>query len=337
MALEEDGRELFRAGGVGFLGQEAPGLGEIINAVVVKVAGDFELAFMRDGAFADVAEEALAGEQACGAIDIQPWAHAVDKGVGVGKIRAALGIDAGERAQEDFLIQRSGHHAAGLIHGEQQGGGGEGNGQAGGLLGGDLIEAIEVAPAAVEVFVAICKSDLLLAEAGSLGFFQRVIFELKASRHCAQLVGVAPDMVGGGGIGSAKLGQFCGGPERGLGDGGFHHWAGICGIDEAAKRKAGSIRPQGLMDTGQWGVDIEIFRQCRPAPRAVWVLVGEQKKSTPCVMESASGPTRNPCAIMPKQSHCKVFIFGISTERRSPVPHRARKGFPSHLSKRARA
>ena len=100
-------------------------------------------------------------------------------------------------------------------------------------MGGDLVENIEVTPAAVDFLVAVHEIDLALGETCPFGLFHGIRFALIETGHGAQGVGVAPDIVGGGGIGAAEFRQLGGGPVGGFVDGGGGLGTRVGGVDQA--------------------------------------------------------------------------------------------------------
>ncbi len=93
----------------------------------------------------------------------------------------------------------------------------------------------------------------------------------------AQPVGVAPDIVGGGGIGAAEIGQILLRPLRGLFNGGGGLGAGIAGIDQTGKSRTASPRPESVVRARDERIDIQAFRPRGAAPRAVLVLVSDEE------------------------------------------------------------
>jgi hypothetical protein len=141
-------------------------------------------------------------------VALQAWLRAVDVAVrvDVGEIRRALALDAGKRGLHDPVVERDAHRVASLTHREKYGSRRKTGGDPGGLLGGETVVDVEVAPAAVEVHVAVGEVGLLLGEALPFllrGIIFRGLIEPGQGPHA---VGVAPGVVGGGGVGAAEFG-----------------------------------------------------------------------------------------------------------------------------------
>ncbi len=282
---------------MGFLRQEPDGLGEVVDAVVVEIAGDMERCFVGHRALAAVAEKPFAGEKAIGPggedivgdggfaedpeagiaglragerasrpVDGRARAHPMGERIGIGEIRRALVVDRGDRMPDELGVEVQAHRIAGFRHGEQHGGGGEGGGQAGGFRGGESVEDIEVSPTAVDVFIAAREIDLLLGEADPDSLFLGIDFPLIEARDGAESVGVAPGVVGGGLFGAAEFRQFRGGPCGGFVDAGGDILPGIRGVDQAGQGESGSTGAEGMVGAWQRCVDVEALGPGGAAP-----------------------------------------------------------------------
>ncbi len=197
--------------------------------------------------------------------------------IGVGEIGELLKTDRGEGGGNDFLIEDDTHGLAGLVHGENHGGGGERSGDAAGFLGTDFVVDVEVAPAAVEVFVAVGEIDLLLREifqSRAACFIALGVFV--ESGDGAQAVSVTPGIVGGSHIGTAQIGQRLEGPFFCFGDAVVDGGALVMSIDEACKREAAGTGEEGIVRAGQGCVDVETFGASGSAKGTIGILLGDE-------------------------------------------------------------
>lgn len=135
-----------------------------------------------------------------------------------------------------------------------------------------------IAPATVEVFVAVEHLDLLLSESGDGGLLGVVAFVkvMKLSEN-AEAVCVTPVVVDGQLLGAAEAGEFVEEPGFSFGNGGEGFGSAVSGGEQAFESEGAGAGAKGVVSARNGGVDVEAFGLGGTSPRTGGILLGDEE------------------------------------------------------------